>query len=144
MITIAVASFKEAIRKKLLVAVGILTILYLAIFGTIVYFFVKDIGIGQKNVLGVYEEVAFLVSMLGFYFSSMLVAFLTIMASMGSISSELESGILHSIITRPIKRSEYILGKYFGLFVLSTAYSLLLYTSVILICVFFQSLIAFN
>lgn len=138
MIAIAIASFMEALRKKLFVMVGILTVLYLGLFATIVFFFDKDMRAGQDNIVGMYEGTAHLVSIFGFYFSSMLVAFLTIMASIGSVSSEVESGILHSIITRPINRVDYILGKYFSFFILSTAYSLLIYTSVILICVFFK------
>lgn len=139
MIAIAIASFKEALRKKIFIAIGILTVLYLGIFGVIVYFFVKDMNQGTENdIVGMYRIAAQMVSILGFYFSSMLVAFLTIMLSVGSVSSEIESGILHSIITRPIKRAEYILGKYISLFVLSMLYSLILFSSIIMICSIFK------
>lgn len=73
-----------------------------------------------------------------FYFSSMLVAFLTIMVSVGSISSEVESGVIHSVITRPIKRSSYVLGKYLGLGVLTVSYSIFLFAAIISICAIFQ------
>lgn len=135
MIAIAFASFKETLRKRIFLLVGILTLIYLILFGLIIHYSIKDMADWKaQNSTGVYIMVSQIVSMLGFYFSSMLVAFLTIMASVGSVSSEIESGVIHSIITRPIKRTEYILGKYLGLGILVTAYSILLYASVFLVC----------
>lgn len=136
MIAIAAASFKEALRKKLFILVAVVTLIYLMIFGTINYFVVKDIS--KEGALGAIVVASTIVSFLGFYFSSMLVAFLTIMVSVGAISSEVESGVIHSIVTRPIKRSSYVLGKYLGLGVLSVAYSTFLFAAVIGICAVFQ------
>jgi ABC-type transport system involved in multi-copper enzyme maturation permease subunit len=138
-IAIAAASFKEALRKKLIILVAVLTLVYLTLFGVITHFAVKDLAkAGALNTVNALDIASNIVSFLGFYFSSMLVAFLTIMASVGSISSEVESGVIHSIITRPIKRSSYVLGKYLGLGVLSVSYSIFLFTAVILICTIFQ------
>lgn len=139
MIAIAKASFKEALRKKILILVAALTIVYLSLFGLITHFAVEDLArTGALNTVNAFDVASNIVSFLGFYFSSMLVAFLTIMASIGSISSEVESGVIHSIITRPIKRSSYVLGKYIGLGVLSVAYSIFLFAAVIAICVIFK------
>lgn len=139
MITIAAASFKEALRKKLFLLVAFLTLVYLTIFGLIVYFAVKDLARhGGQNPLNIIEVASNIVGFLGFYFSSMIVAFLTIMVSIGSISSEIESGVIHSIITRPIKRSSYVLGKYIGLGILSVSYSILLFAAIIGICAIFK------
>ncbi|MCG8498810.1 MAG: ABC transporter permease [Firmicutes bacterium] len=139
MMTIAVASFKETLRKKILLLIGILTLVYLVLFGFIIYHAVKDINQWDSgNNLKIYMMASQTVSILGFYFSSMLVAFLTIMASIGSVSSEIENGVIHSVITRPIKRMDYILGKYLGLAALIILYSVFLYTSVVLICILLQ------
>lgn len=146
MFTIALASFKEVLRKKILILVAVLTFIYLVIFSLIVYYYAKDIGEWEKgSSVGVFVAASQLISVLGFYFSSMLVALLTIMASAGSISSEIESGLIHSVVTRPIRRKEYVLGKYLGIALLIVIYSIFLYTSVILICLimrlpFLQSL----
>jgi ABC-type transport system involved in multi-copper enzyme maturation permease subunit len=138
-IAIAAASFKEALRKKILLLVAVLTIVYLTLFGVITHFAVKDLSThGALNTANALDVAANIVSFLGFYFSSMLVAFLTIMASVGSISAEIESGVIHSIVTRPIKRSSYVLGKYLGLGALSVAYASFLFTAVITICAVFK------
>jgi ABC-type transport system involved in multi-copper enzyme maturation permease subunit len=139
MIAIAAASFKEALRKKIFILVAALTLVYLTLFGIITYFAVDELTkAGALNTINALDVASNIVSFLGFYFSSMLVAFLTIMISVGSISSEIESGVIHSIVTRPIKRSSYILGKYLGLGILSVSYSVFLFTAVILICAVFK------
>jgi ABC-type transport system involved in multi-copper enzyme maturation permease subunit len=139
MIAIAAASFKEALRKKIFILVAVLTLVYLTLFGVINHFAVKDLAKqGALNSAQALDIASNIVSFLGFYFSSMLVAFLTIMASVGSISSEVESGVIHSIITRPIKRSSYLLGKYLGLGVLAVSYSVFLFAAIIGICAIFK------
>jgi ABC-type transport system involved in multi-copper enzyme maturation permease subunit len=138
-IAIAAASFKEALRKKILILVAALTFVYLTLFGLVTYSSVKELAsMGKLNTINALDVASNIVSFLGFYFSSMLVAFLTIMISVGSISSEVESGVIHSIITRPIKRSSYVLGKYLGLGVLSVAYSIFLFAAIISICTIFK------
>lgn len=135
MIAIAFATFKEALRKKLFFLIGGLTLIYLTIFTLIIYYYMRDVEkealVGSIQILTMSSQ---FVSVLGFYFSSMLVALLTIMSSMSSISSEVENGTLHSIITKPINRYEYVLGKYLGLGILSSLYSAFLFTMVLVIC----------
>lgn len=138
MIAIAAATFKEALRKKLFILVAILTLIYLIIFGAITHSVVQEFSTQGHNTVNAIEVASTIVSFHGFYFSSMLVAFLTIMASVGSISSEVESGVIHSIITRPLKRSSYVLGKFLGLGVLSVTYAIFLFAAIIIICALFQ------
>lgn len=139
MIAIAAASFKEALRKKLFILVAGLTLVYLILFGVITHFAVEDLArAGTLNTVNALDVASNIVSFLGFYFSSMLVAFLTIIVSVGSISSEVESGVIHSIITRPIKRDRYVLGKYLGLGVISVSYSIFLFSAIIAICTIFK------
>lgn len=134
MMTIAFTTLKEALRKKLLLLIGALSVIYILLFTTIIYIFSKDMKSGaMHDVTQIYGVASQLISVLGFYFSSMLVALLTIMTSISSISSEVENGTIHSIITKPIKRYEYVLGKYIGLGILSITYAALLFILVVLI-----------
>lgn len=133
MMTIAFASFKEAVRKKFFILVGILTLVYLALFATIAFYAHQQFEKFGPEGLGMFTFATSFISVVGFYFSSMLVAFLTIMASVGMISSEMESGVIHSVLTRPLKRREYIFGKYAGMAILILLYAGLLYASVVVI-----------
>jgi hypothetical protein len=114
-IAIAAASFKEALRKKLFILVAALTLIYLTLFGVITHFAVKDLAReGALNSVNALDVASNIISFLGFYFSSMLVAFLT------------------------IKRSSYVLGKYLGLGLLSVSYGIFLFSAIMIICTIFK------
>lgn len=132
MITIAFSTFKEIYRKKIFHVIGVLTIAYLGILSFILNSIGKEV-MSHKNMISMVADLSSVISILGFYFSSMLVAFLTIMLSIGIISSEVESGTILTILTKPIRRSEYILGKYLGTGTLIVLYSAFIYISVIAI-----------
>jgi len=132
MFAIALSTFKEIHRKKIFHFISILTILYLILLG----FILKKMGESINQVDGLVNAVLNLsstISMIGFYFSSMLVGFLTVMLSIGIVSSELENGTILTILTKPIRRGEYIMGKYIGTALLVIIYSAFLYIAVIII-----------
>lgn len=130
MTAIALASFKEVIRKKIILLIGLVTVIYLILFGLLVNMAYGASRNNGTNTYDMFVAASSFISVVGLYFSSMIAAFLTIMASISAVSSEIESGVIHSIITRPIGRKDYVLGKYVGLAVLITAYSLFLYVSI--------------
>lgn len=132
MFIIALSTFKEIYRKKIFHFIGILTILYLILL-TIIFKFIGNNLHRSNGVIDMLINLSSTISIVGFYFSSMLVAFLTIMLSIGTVSSEIENGTILTILTKPIKRSEYIIGKYLGTGILIILYSLVLYISVIII-----------
>lgn len=132
--TIAKTTIKEALRKKLLQLTVFLTIIYLILLYIFFYFVMKDIKSIQLNSM-IINQTYSMISIIGFYFSSMIIAFFTIMSSIGAISSDIENGTAYAIIPRPIRRSEFILGKYFGLSILSIIYSVIIYFSIILISI---------
>jgi len=130
MFAVALSTFKEIYRKKIFHFIGILTFLYLILLG----FILKKMGESMNQIDGLINAVLNIsstISMLGFYFSSMLVGFLTVMLSIGVVSSELEDGTILTILTKPIRRSEYILGKYIGTALLVIIYSAILYIALI-------------
>ncbi|WP_411681952.1 ABC transporter permease [Clostridium thailandense] len=132
MFTIALSTFKEIYRKKIFHFIGILTILYLILLTIIFKFMSKNLS-SNDGMLNMIVNLSSTISIVGFYFSSMLVGFLTIMLSIGIVSSELENGTILTILTKPIKRREYILGKYLGTAFLVILYSVILYTAIIII-----------
>jgi len=133
MIAVALATFKEVIRKKIIILIGLITIFYIIMLSLITHFGFDGLKAGNADNDALLTKASALISLFGFYFSSMLVALLTIMASLGSISSEIENGSIHSIITKPISRSHYVISKYMGLAALAVAYSTFLYVTVVFI-----------
>ncbi len=131
MITIAKAELKEAIRKKTFAVMCIVTILYLVLWAVVLYNF-QNTGLAAKNEQ--FRELAnMMITQMGLQFSSMLMCLLTIMLSSGAIATELETGMIHAILSRPISRMEYVAGKMLGLGALTIAYSTALYATLLLI-----------
>ena len=133
MITIALATFKEAVRKKIVFLIIFLTAVYLAVFSFLIYSAYNQFKEMGTGVFDIVKQMSGFVSILGFYFSGMIVAFLTIMASVGAVSSDIESGTIQSVVTKPLRRSEYVLGKFLGLAALTGAYSMFLYLFLIML-----------
>src|SRR3990172_11673210 len=145
MLTIAGLTFKEALRKKILVAALILTLLFLALYGTGLHFLNNDMERIEKS-CQVRENGSELTTpqrdlmtegpkrmllILGIYFSSSIVALLAIFSSVGAVSSEIENGMLHAILAKPIRRRDIILGKYIGYALMLSFYAVLLFGSVL-------------
>lgn len=111
---------------------GIVTLLYLVLWGVMIYYFQNTTtthGMGDQ-----FKPYATLmISQMGFQFSAMLMALLTIMLGSGAISQDMETGLIHGILARPIHRFEYILGKFFGLVILASIYATILYS--LLLCI---------
>jgi ABC-type transport system involved in multi-copper enzyme maturation permease subunit len=128
MLQIMKVTLKEVTRKRIVLLITAGTIIYLILYGMISILSRDAVQNGTF-----FMKSSVYISALGLYFSYLITVFMAIMASVGIISAEMESGILYAVISRPVKRQEYILGKYLGLVIMITIYSLFLYTFVFLI-----------
>lgn len=148
MLTIAGLTFKEALRKKILVAAVILTLLFLILYGTGLYFVEREITeamkqsiVEQKRAAAgefaaqsaqmMFEQARRMFAVLGIYFSSLIVSVLAVFSSVGSVASEVENGMLHAVLAKPIRRRAVILGKFLGYALMLVSYSLLLFASIL-------------
>lgn len=126
------ATLKEALRKKTFTVMTILVGLYLILWTILLYYFgTSTVTHGMGAQFKPLASVMF--TQMGLQFSSMLLSLLTIMLSSGSIASELENGMVHAVLSRPIKRSDYVLGKFLGLFCLVSVYATVLFSAILLI-----------
>ena len=125
------STLREAVRKKIFIVMGIITVLYLIFWAVILYYF-QNTDLGGRNA-SFKSLAAIMLTQMGLQFSSMLMCLLTIVLGAGTIASELETGMIHAILSRPLRRTEYILGKLFGLSVLIAAYATVLFAAILLI-----------
>ncbi len=133
---VAKAALKEAVRKKTFIVMSVVMALYLLLWAVILYFF-QTSGVGEDPGR-VMSLATVMITQLGLQFSSMLICLLTIILGSGAIAAELENGMIHAILSRPLGRAEYVLGKYSGLAVLTAAAATLLYAALLLIGFFFS------
>lgn len=132
---IAKAALKEAVRKKTFIVMSIVTVLYLVLWVVILYFF-QNSGIRDEGEQFI-ALATVMITQMGLQFSSMLMCLLTIILGAGAIATELETGMIHAILSRPLGRTEYVLGKSAGLAVLTAIYATALYAALLLIgCAF--------
>ncbi|OPX88515.1 MAG: ABC-2 family transporter protein [Pelotomaculum sp. PtaB.Bin104] len=116
----------------------LLAAIFLALYGTGVHYGYQEMSrnAGQLKALIAPQFLA-----LGLYFGSFIISFLAVMAAVGTISGEIESGVLHAIVPGPVRRSSILLGKFFGYGLMLAVFAALFYLAVMLIIHFNTGLI---
>jgi ABC-type transport system involved in multi-copper enzyme maturation permease subunit len=118
-LTIARLTMLEASRRRLLVALGILTVV---IIGLTSWGFSRLPTMQNVTPAEVRLASSQLTILVAFMFSGVLALGSTLVAA-PSIASDIESCIALSILPRPIRRSEVLMGKWLGLAILVTLYA---------------------
>jgi ABC-type transport system involved in multi-copper enzyme maturation permease subunit len=126
-LVIARATVREASRKKLVIALGIITVLGVALTGFGFWrldLVAHEIVNGARRI-GPVEEKAVtsqLLILVMFAFSFVL-AISTVFMAAPTIAGELESGVALAVLTRPIRRVELLAGKWLGLAFVAALYT---------------------
>ncbi|MEW5761960.1 MAG: ABC transporter permease subunit [Bacillota bacterium] len=125
MFTIAVLTFKEALRRKLLLLTVLLTAAFLILYTLGVREAARHLpDIARHDpLIGSVLNSQLLV--LGLFFGNFIIVLMTIFAATGAVSAEIENGVLQTIVTRPVSRAAVIGGKYLGLAGLLLLYAVL-------------------
>lgn len=130
-------TWKELLRKRVLLLTLVMTIAFLVAF----WFIASSIGAGtdQDPVFGggmllmeKFSRGLFTVS-LGFFFGSFVLAFLSIFSSSSVISGEAEQGVMQAMMPRPIARWHWYAGRWLGYVTFGMTYALVLYASILVI-----------
>ncbi|MGI8551083.1 MAG: ABC transporter permease [Dehalococcoidia bacterium] len=121
-LTIARLTLLEAARRRLLLAVAVLT---LVLVGFTTWGFQRLIGtLTNVSVTEVKTITATLLILIVFMFS-FIFSLGAVFVSAPSIATDLESGIALAMLPRPIRRSDLVLGKWLGLSILVGGYAVL-------------------
>jgi ABC-type transport system involved in multi-copper enzyme maturation permease subunit len=118
-LTIARLTILEASRRKLLLALGILTIVVIVLTS---WGFSRLPTMNNITPVEVRLAASQLTILIAFMFSGVLALGSTLVAA-PSIASDIESGIALAILPRPIRRSQLLMGKWLGLALLVTLYA---------------------
>lgn len=121
LLTIASLTLREAARRRVLAAVALLT---LVTIGLTAWGFAKLHGAmllrgDQTFVLGSF---AILVLLIGYMFSVVLGIGAAFVAA-PAIGSDVESGVVLAMLPRPIRRSDFVIGKWIALVALLVGYA---------------------
>jgi ABC-type transport system involved in multi-copper enzyme maturation permease subunit len=111
---IAWLTLQEARRRKLLWVGFVLGIAFLAFYGVGFYAIYREVNPHlSSNSLQRREAFNFLV-MTGLYAANFLVVMVSVLISVDTISGEIASHSIQSIVTKPLRRWEVVLGKFLG------------------------------
>ncbi|WP_163858165.1 ABC transporter permease [Paenibacillus elgii] len=137
MITIIGSTWKELLRKRVMLLTLLMTVIFLFAF----WFVAKTIGASLhenhfssdiQHMIAVYERSAMILS-LGFFFGSFVIAFLSIFSSFSVIAGEAEQGVLQALMTRPLSRLSWYMGRWIGFVSWGIGYAALLFISILLV-----------
>lgn len=115
-------TIKEAVRRRLLVGLVALSAVFLSLFGvgfTLLYAKARTES-GAEAFVGTLA--ATVLTVLGLYAVQFLAAFLALFLSVGAISADVDSALLHAVLARPITRTQYLLGRWLAFAALLVCY----------------------
>jgi ABC-type transport system involved in multi-copper enzyme maturation permease subunit len=114
-LTIARLTFREASRRKILLAALLLGLLFLAVYGFGFHFILREVEreTGAMNMVVLNQMRNFLM-MAGMYVVNFLTAMMTVLTSVDTLSGEIGSGTIHTLVAKPVRRWEIVLGKWLG------------------------------
>jgi len=126
-------TLREIARKRIFLVGLVLSVLYLALFALALHYSVKGIrteGVG----LMMAKEMGYQFMCLGWYLSTLVIgALMTIIAS-GSLATEMETGTILGLASRPLGRGAILAGKFLAYLLTGVLYSIVLMLSIALMC----------
>src|SRR5262245_56259815 len=132
-LTMAHLTFHEARQRKVLLAMLILGLAFLALFTTGFYFISRHVeaehGMSPQGRQLVLSNVA----MAGFYAVNFLLVMTAVLTPVDTISGEIGSGVIQTLVTKPVRRSEILLGKWLGYWIILLIYLTLMTGGILLV-----------
>jgi Cu-processing system permease protein len=125
-LTIARLTFREAARRRILLAALILGIVFLVVYGLGFYYMTSMQSENAPTQLLAQNELRNFLLMAGMYVVNFLTAMMAVLTSVDTLSGEINSGSIHTLVSKPIRRWEILLGKWLGFAAMLTLYMLLM------------------
>lgn len=113
-LTIARFTIQEAVSRRLVLAGALLSVAFLGLFTlgfALIYHNDSELS-GPLSDAQSRAMFGTIMSVLGLYAITFLSGFLALFLSVGAISGEIDSGALHAVLARPLRRAEFVLGRW--------------------------------
>lgn len=134
-LTIARLTIHEALRKRVLLAALVLGLAFLAFFGLGFYFASREAIMTGRGPADAVERGVILIflTMAGLYAVNFLMVMMAVLLPVDTLSGEIRSGAIQSLVTKPVRRAEVLLGKWLGFWVILAGYLLLMAGGILVI-----------
>ena len=131
-LTIARLTLFEARRKRILFAATLCGVAFLAVFAT--GMFLADRDLSRRPVSFVERQaVLVLLTVAGLYAVNFLSVLFAVLLPVDAISGEIDSGVMQTVVSKPVRRADVVLGKWLGHGLVVAAYLLALAGGVLLV-----------
>ncbi len=110
---IAQLTIQETQRRRILWLGLLMAISFLAVFGIGLHYIVSELTAVNMDP-GNMEIATGLLLSAGLYVVNFLIIMMTVLTSVTAISGEIDSHTIDTILTKPVRRWEVVLGKWFG------------------------------
>jgi ABC-type transport system involved in multi-copper enzyme maturation permease subunit len=132
--TIARLTFKEAVRRKIVLGALLLGLVFLGVYGAGLYFVNKDMMHASRPPNATIRNQMYnFLTLSGLYVVNFLFVAMSVLTSVDTVAGEIESGTIHAVAAKPIRRWEILLGKWLGFAAMLTFYLLLMAGGVLLL-----------
>jgi ABC-type transport system involved in multi-copper enzyme maturation permease subunit len=124
----------EARGRKVVLAALILGLVFLLIFGIGFYLIYQDALTYSRVLPRIGQNIGLsLVAMAGLYAVNFLIVMMAVLMPIDTISGDIRSGVIQTLVTKPLHREQIVLGKWLGFWLILAVYLLMMAGGVLLI-----------
>lgn len=126
LLAIARLTLLEALRRRVLTAALIAGAAFLALYALGIHLIVQEEISSPKTTLIERRLMLNVLTLAGLYAANFLMIMTAVLLPVDTLSGEIASGVLQTVVSRPIRRSDVVLGKWLGHWIVLTGYAVLL------------------
>jgi ABC-type transport system involved in multi-copper enzyme maturation permease subunit len=130
-LTITHLTIHEARRKRIVLAALLCGAAFIAVFATGMYYANREMERASRNFMARQANVVIL-TIAGLFACNFLTALFAVLLPVDALSGEVDSGVMQTIASKPIRRADIVVGKWLGHGLIVAAYLGLLGAGVLL------------
>jgi len=133
-LVIALLTFREAVRRKIVLGALLLGIVFLGVYGLGLYYIHQELlRAGDFASALVRNQMYNFLLLAGLYVVNFLFGIMTVLTSVDTVSGEISSGTIHTLVSKPVRRWQILLGKWLGFATMLTLYMVFLAGGVVVL-----------
>jgi len=133
LITIAHLTLHEAVRRRVLTAALIVGTAFLALFGVGMHFMLRELNKSVGLTLIERRVMLNALTLAGLFAASRLIVITAVLLPVDTLSGEIASGVIQTLAAKPVRRSEIVLGKWIGHWLVLLVYFVLIVGGVLVV-----------
>lgn len=124
-------SMREAVSRRLVLIGVLLSVAFLALFGFGFRALYANVSAEAAEDRAELLLAATIITVLGLYIVRFLAALLAIFLASGAVGTEVDSGVLHAVLARPLSRTSWLAQRWLAFMLVTVGYVALMTTAVL-------------